>query len=179
MSFENREIDDKKLMDEIDELESDFEPKVKVKIEEKVEKAPKEKGAKYNTTIIILLILVICAYLCYEKFIKEYNYNNKNSLHETNIETIEKDEGKTKEQITNVETNVKIENDIIIAEIKNNNESPIFDANVYLVHYDENHKAIDISSEGVDIILPNEKIDIEFGNVKNELETFDIVVTKK
>ena len=182
MNFENREIDDKKLMDEIDELESDFTPKVKAKIIEEKEEAEavsREKSPKYNIAIILLLILVICAYLCYEKFIKNnYNYNYDDYSYEEYEEIVKKNEDEFNKQRVNVETNVTVANNTIIVEVNNNNDSPIFDADIYLVYYDENHKAIDVSYDQIDYILPGGKEYFEFGKIKNSYETYDVVVTK-
>lgn len=186
MSFENREIDDKKLMDEIDGLDTVFETKVKTKkVEKKVEKTEeraeaitKEKSSKYNIAIILLLILVVCAYLCYEKFIKD-NYACDDYSYEEYQEMQRKNENEFKNQKTNIETKTSTSNNNIFAKVENNNDTPLNDCDVYIVYYDSNNKAIDVDSKVIEYIVPNGEEYVSFEPQINDFENYDIVVSRK
>ena len=87
MNFDNREIDDKKLLEEIDSLDSDYDVVDKKDSKNKEDVIESKNKKRNNIGIIILLVVVLIAYLCYEKIIKEdslkYFYNKTTDKIET------------------------------------------------------------------------------------------------
>lgn len=71
MSFDNREIDDKKLLEEIDNLDSEYNKEETEKENKEVKSDVKKNERNKNIFIVVLLILVLFAYCGYEKFIKK------------------------------------------------------------------------------------------------------------
>lgn len=177
MSFEDRKIDDRKLMDEIDELEDNFQENVI--IDSKINKHSFRK----NLIFVILLVIVLVSYVIYEKYVIQKNnygsyyenfedYNKKQEIEKAEFEILKK----------NINVILKKDNlqyGNIIVGLENNNEKDIYDFDINLIFYDSLNNPIDINSKILNCIESGKKTYIKFEDYPDEYERFEVLITKK
>lgn len=189
MNFDDREIDDEKLMSEIDKLDTDY----VVNSREEAPKTKKKFLINENILFVFLLIIVLFAYVLYDNFAKrnvskeesKQNYELQENTAEKNTFNIEslkenienEDEfNKAKQKIEIVSKDIGIDNNLIIC-LKNNNSNSLFEFDVFAIYYDGDNIPIKIRQERVNCIDPNEEIYVSFDEVEG-YERFDILITK-
>ena len=152
------ELDNQKLMDELDGLDDDENSK-------KAQVRGKLKKNKENIIIAIILIVVVGIVLYYYNYKSDseysdeyyedyidinedvYDYEVQEQMRKSNFET-------QKQNIQIVKQSISINNELILNMTNQNNED-ITDILVYVVYYDESNKIIDIKKQYIDYFKAN------------------------
>ena len=202
MNFEEKEIDDKKLMEQIDELDDNIEDNTnahsneKVKVEKEEKPVKKKKSFKENVVIVLLLVFVIIAYLCYEKLIMNHKEVERSDSKEYvasedyydyvygsfvyyngNYSEAKNDEFNILKR--GIEINANRVNDSILLKMVNNNDEKVCDFDVYLIFYDENNLPISIKRNRVFYIETDMKYYIMVPNIPNKYSRYDILLSRE
>lgn len=198
MTFKDIEIDDEKLMDEIDSLESDHESSDSSKSDFSSNHKETSKKFNYNLFFVVLLVLVILAYLVYERA-SSYGFE-ESVIDRLPMGTIEKLTGdeiedyivkksevfdiaalerEFKDQKDNLVTNTTIGQDKnLIVSIENKNKEPVNYLDCYVIFYDGEGYPIDVKEEFVDFIDSRKKEYIVFYDCLENYERVDVLIKK-
>ena len=204
MSLENKDIDDKKLLEEIDSLEPEYNVVKEKKEEPSSEPIETNKKRRYNITIVILLIVVILAYLCYDKIqknpeivesflsnfrteelhdiIDKYSsiegykdYDYDKELQEE--ENLKKEFQKNKEDIEISLYNSAFNE--LFMKLKNNSAYNFTDFSVYLIFYDVEGKIVDITCESIDYLDANGESCVKIFSEIKEYDKYEYLIKRE
>ena len=187
MKFAENDIDDQKLIEEINKLDDDV-------IKEDKNKSKTIIHINRNIFFVTLLILILLIYSIYNllttkddiekqewdssngikegiKYVKEESYNYFLEEDKSYYNEFEK----SKE---NLNSNFyKIDNNLIL-EILNDNEKPISRINAYIIFYDGENNIIDIKENYVDFINAKSKFYINHIESFSDYERYDVKFVK-
>lgn len=176
------ELDNQKLMDELDGLDDDENSK-------KAQVRGKLKKNKENIIIVIILIVVVGIVLYYYNYkddseysdeyyedyrdINEdvYDYEVQEQIRKSNFET-------QKQNIQIVKQSISINNELILNMTNQNNED-ITNILVYVVYYDESNKIIDIKKQYIDYFKANSSRFLKFEELPKNQVRYEIFITKE
>lgn len=176
------ELDNQKLMDELDGLDDDENSK-------KAQVRGKLKKNKENIIIAIILIVVVGIVLYYYNYkgdseysdeyyedyidINEdvYDYEVQEQMRKSNFET-------QKQNIQIVKQSISINNELILNMTNQNNED-ITDILVYVVYYDESNKIIDIKKQYIDYFKANSSRFLKFEELPKNQVRYETFITKE
>ena len=179
------ELDNQKLMDELDGLDDDENSK-------KAQVRGKLKKNKENIIIAIILIVVVGIvlyyynykgdseysdedYESYEDYIdineNVYDYEVQEQIRKSNFET-------QKQNIQIVKQSISINNELILNMTNQNNED-ITDILVYVVYYDESNKIIDIKKQYIDYFKANSSRFLKFEELPKNQVRYETFITKE
>ena len=176
------ELDNQKLMDELDGLDDDENSK-------KAQVRGKLKKNKENIIIAIILIAVVGIVLYYYNYkddseysdeyyedyrdINEdvYDYEVQEQIRKSNFET-------QKQNIQIVKQSISINNELILNMTNQNNED-ITNILVYVVYYDESNKIIDIKKQYIDYFKANSSRFLKFEELPKNQVRYETFITKE
>ncbi len=176
------ELDNQKLMDELDGLDDDENSK-------KAQVRGKLKKNKENIIIAIILIVVVGIVLYYYNYkddseysdeyyedyrdINEdvYDYEVQEQIRKSNFET-------QKQNIQIVKQSISINNELILNMTNQNNED-ITNILVYVVYYDESNKIIDIKKQYIDYFKANSSRFLKFEELPKNQVRYETFITKE
>lgn len=176
------ELDNQKLMDELDGLDDDENSK-------KAQVRGKLKKNKENIIIAIILIVVVGIVLYYYNYKGDseysdeyyedyidinkdvYDYEVQEQMRKSNFET-------QKQNIQIVKQSISINNELILNMTNQNNED-ITDILVYVVYYDESNKIIDIKKQYIDYFKANSSRFLKFEELPKNQVRYETFITKE
>lgn len=176
------ELDNQKLMDELDGLDDDENSK-------KAQVRGKLKKNKENIIIAIILIVVVGIVLYYYNYkddseysdeyyedyrdINEdvYDYEVQEQIRKSNFET-------QKQNIQIVKQSISINNELIL-NMTNQNSENITNILVYVVYYDESNKIIDIKKQYIDYFKANSSRFLKFEELPKNQVRYETFITKE
>ena len=176
------ELDNQKLMDELDGLDDDENSK-------KAQVRGKLKKNKENIIIAIILIVVVGIVLYYYNYKGDseysdeyyedyidinddvYDYEVQEQMRKSNFET-------QKQNIQIVKQSISINNELILNMTNQNNED-ITNILVYVVYYDESNKIIDIKKQYIDYFKANSSRFLKFEELPKNQVRYETFITKE
>lgn len=176
------ELDNQKLMDELDGLDDDENSK-------KAQVRGKLKKNKENIIIAIILIVVVGIVLYYYNYKSDseysdeyyedyrdinedvYDYEVQEQIRKSNFET-------QKQNIQIVKQSISINNELILNMTNQNNED-ITNILVYVVYYDESNKIIDIKKQYIDYFKANSSRFLKFEELPKNQVRYETFITKE
>ena len=176
------ELDNQKLMDELDGLDDDENSK-------KAQVRGKLKKNKENIIIAIILIVVVGIVLYYYNYKSDseysdeyyedyrdinedvYDYEVQEQIRKSNFET-------QKQNIQIVKQSISINNELIL-NMTNQNSENITDVLVYVVYYDESNKIIDIKKQYIDYFKANSSRFLKFEELPKNQVRYETFITKE
>lgn len=176
------ELDNQKLMDELDGLDDDENSK-------KAQVRGKLKKNKENIIIAIILIVVVGIVLYYYNYKGDseysdeyyedyidinkdvYDYEVQEQMRKSNFET-------QKQNIQIVKQSISINNELILNMTNQNNED-MTDILVYVVYYDESNKIIDIKKQYIDYFKANSSRFLKFEELPKNQVRYETFITKE
>lgn len=176
------ELDNQKLMDELDGLDDDENSK-------KAQVRGKLKKNKENIIIAIILIVVVGIVLYYYNYKGDseysdeyyedyidinkdvYDYEVQEQMRKSNFET-------QKQNIQIVKQSISINNELILNMTNQNNED-ITDILVYVVYYNESNKIIDIKKQYIDYFKANSSRFLKFEELPKNQVRYETFITKE
>lgn len=194
--------ENKKLLDEIDELEDEHENKEKKEMSDYTIVEDK-KNNKSSTILIGILCLIIFFGIFYKIVQDEIEYNYFESNVKDELENMEKTEitlgeilelyeedndedyyrvnkikfQESKKNIVTEEIYKSNENNLIL-KIKNNSNNQLFNINVFVVFYDGEDQILDVSCEYITAFDVNAEFYFELSNTPEAYERYDICYSK-
>lgn len=166
----NEEIDNEKLMNELDNLEDDANSKNAIS---------KEKGNRKLIIIILLIIIIgigIYFYKQYESydFYDEYTYSNyeyEQEMEEAKFEI-------EKANLVIADGTVNVNGELVI-KIVNENMKVMNDLEIYAIFYDNENKIIDMSEEYIEHLSENSSYYLKFEETPKNFTRYDIFIDKE
>lgn len=181
--MENDNIDNEKLLLEIDSLEDNSEQ----------EGGIKNKNGGNKWIIILVLIAMIGLTSLYFNYNYEYDYDYdyedmdyyEDEYSDEEIKEYISKEYLAKEKFTKQKNNIKIENisystnKELIGTITNDNEEPITDLKVEVIFYDGENKPIEIDEDTIGMIERNSQCYIKFEETPENFERYEFLISKE
>lgn len=197
----NKNIDNKKLLEEIEGLENDSSNQENT-INSKV------KINKENIIIIVLIVIVIIGiiytYLSnsedgislneFDKYLEEdyfsnydddeYDYFDDDEYYYDDEDDEYYDQDQEEEKFNNQKLNLVISqetlnvNKKLVAAIKNQNSENVFDFDVYVVFFDGENKVIGVDYNSIDLVKSNYEYYTVFEETPDNFERYEFFITK-
>lgn len=183
--MENDNIDNEKLLLEIDSLEDNSEQ----------EGGIKNKNGGNKWIIILVLIAMLGLTSLYFNYNYEYDYDYEydyedmdyyeDEYSDEEIKEYISKEYLAKEKFTKQKNNIKIENisyginKELIATITNDNEEPITDLKVEVIFYDGENKPIEIDEDTIGVIEKNSQCYIKFEETPENFERYEFLISRE
>ncbi len=167
-----KNIDNEKLLSEIDSLEDD--------------KMNSKKNNKNNLNLIIVIIALMGLSILYFGSYNNYDLSEitEEDYSDEEIESyIEKEEDikrKFEEQKNNIiiKDTFFSKNKELILTLSNNNKETVTDLKIEVVFYNGENKIIEIDSANVNIIEKESECYVKFFNTPKEFERYDFLISK-
>lgn len=172
-------IDNKKLLSEIDSLEDEREAT-------STAENKKNKGNKWLLILVIIAMIGLSAlyfgdYYYYDFFedTDEDEYSNEEIKNYIEKEIIAKNKFEEQKKNIVIKDSFLNYNRELIAVVSNNNNEVITDLRVEVIFYDGENKPIEIDSSDISIIEKNTEFYIKFWNTPENFERYDFLVSKE